>query len=331
MLSEEDKISLRKLIDINIKIKEICDSLREMEINFKTETKLFQNKLNILKRLIITENKIYDRFRNYPEKIIAAYNEISFSRESLFEMNVLTELDDVANDYSENLVRTRIANHLLNLFLSSEESKMELANMPFPIDGKAYSFIEICIQCDFVNTILTILNKYVDEKEYSSIRDLLFKIKDNYAFLHEEIETDLLEHNMQINPCLNWKAKIYADIAGLDEDDVLQIEEGLGNEVFDEKIDDIITIEEEELTDREVLFQYTLAQILVRSAMLFLGEENARYLQDTFKLNVYNENCVVEGEKLTDMAARGQARIDHVLKMYDEDKKLPVVYSARRS
>ena len=64
--------------------------------------------------------------------------------------------------------------------------------------------------------------------------------------------------------------------------------------------------------------------------MLFLGEENAKNLQDTFKLNVYNENCVVEGEKLTDLAARGQARIDYVLKMYDEDKKLPIVYSTRR-
>lgn len=330
MLSEEDKKCLRILIDINIKIKEIYDTLRELEINYATESYIFKNKIKLLNKLIDRENKIYERFRNYPEKIIEAYNEISFSRESLFEMNILTELDDVANDYSENLVRTRIANHLLNLFLISDESKMELNNMPFLIDGKAYSHIEICIQCDYVSTVLTILNKYIDNKKYSNIRDLLFRIKDNYAFLHEEIETDLLEHNMQINPCLNWKAKVYADIAGLDEEDVLQIEEGLGNEVFDEKIEDIITIEEEELTDREVLFQYTLAQILIRSSMLFLGEENARYLQDNFKLNVYNENCVVEGEKLTDMATRGQARIDNVLKMYDEDKKLPIVYSARR-
>ena len=194
MLNEEDKINVRKLIDINIKIKEIYDSLREMEINFKTETKLFQNKLNLLKRLVMAENKIYERFRNYPEKIIEAYNEISFSDDSLFEMNVLTELDDVANDYNENLVRTRLANHLLNLFLSSDESRMELANMPFPIDGKAYSHIEICIQCDYVSTVLTILNKYIDKKEYSSIRNLLLRIKNNYAFLHEEIETDLLEH-----------------------------------------------------------------------------------------------------------------------------------------
>ena len=101
--------------------------------------------------------------------------------------------------------------------------------------------------------------------------------------------------------------------------------------MFDEKIDDIITIEEEELNDDEVCFQYTLAQILIRSAMLFLGEENARYLQENFKLNVYNENCVVEGEKLTDMAARGQERIDKLLRMYDEDKKLPIIYSTRRN
>ena len=47
MLNEEDKIVLRKLIDINIKIKEIYDSLREMEINFKTETKMFKDKLKI--------------------------------------------------------------------------------------------------------------------------------------------------------------------------------------------------------------------------------------------------------------------------------------------
>ena len=196
MLSEEDKIKLRKLIDINIKIKEIYDSLREMEVNYKTESNLFKNKLNLLNKLVIVENKIYEEFKNNPEKIIAAYNEISFSSDSLFEMNVLTELDDIANDYSENLVRTRIANHLLNIFLSSDESSMELTNLPFPIDGKAYSFIEICIQCDFVNTILTILNKYLDEKEYDSIRDLLFRIKDNYAFLHEEIEIDLLKNNM---------------------------------------------------------------------------------------------------------------------------------------
>ena len=331
MLNEEDKIVLRKLIDINIKIKEIYDSLREMEINFKTETKMFKDKLNILKRLVMAENKIYDEFKNHPEKIIEAYNEISFSRESLFEMNVLTELDDIANDYSENLIRTRIANHFLNLFLSSEESSMELSNMPFDIDGKAYSQIEIGIQTDFVSTILTILNKYLNQNKYNNIRDLLFRIKDNYAFLHEEIEYDFLEHNMQINPCLNWKAKIYADIAGLDEIEVSQIEEGLGNEVFDEKIDDIITIEEEELEDNEVLFQYTLAPILVRSAMLFLGEENAKNLQNTFKLNVYNENCIVEGEKLTDLAARGQSRIDQVLGMYDEDKKLPIIYSTRRN
>ena len=330
MLGEEDKIKLRKLIDINIKIKEIYDSLREMEVNYKTESNLFKNKLNLLNKLVIVENKIYEEFKNNPEKIIAAYNEISFSSDSLFEMNVLNELDDIANDYSENLVRARIANHLLNLFLSSDESSMELVNMPFDIDGKAYSQIEICIQTDYVSTILTILNKYLDKKEYNNIRDLLLRVKDNYAFLHEEIELDLLEHNFQINPELNWKAKVYADIAGLDEEDVLQIEEGLGNEVFDEKIMDIITIEEEELEDREVCFQYYLAQILVRSSMLFLGEENAHHLQDTFKLNATNENCIVEGEKLTDLAARGQARIDRVLKMYDEDKKLPIIYSARR-
>lgn len=331
MLSEKDKINLRELININIKIKDIYDSIREMEEKFTTESNLFKSKLNILKKLIIAENKIYEGFKNYPEKIIAAYNEISFSRASLFEMNVLNELDDVANDYSENLIRTRIANHFLNLFLSSDESCMSLANIPFDIDGKAYSQIEICIQIDYVNTILTILNTYLNDKKYNNIRNLLFKIKDNYAFLHEEIELDFLEHNFQINPDLNWKAKIYSDIAGLDEWEVDQIEEGLGNEVFDEKIDDIITIEEEELEDREVFFQYTLAQILIRSAMLFLGEENAHYLQNNFKLNVYNEKCVVEGEKLTDLAARGQARINKVLAMYDEDKKLPIIYGARRS
>ena len=330
MLSEEDKINLRKLIDINIKIKEIYDSLRELEINYKKDTNLYNSKLNLLKNLLLMENKIYAMFKSEPSKIIAFYNEISFSRESLLEMNVITELDDVCNDYSENLVRARIANHLINLFLSSEESEMELTNMPFPIDSKAYSHVEMCIQCDYVSTVLTILNQYLNKKEYSSIRNLLLRIKDNYAFLHEEIETDLLEHNMQINPCLNWKAKVYADIAGLDNFEVDQIMAGLGNEVFDNKIDDIITIEKEELEDAEVFFQYTLAQILIRSAMLFLGEENAHYLQDNFKLNVYNENCVVEGEKLTDMACRGQARIDEVLKMYNEDKKLPIVYGARR-
>ncbi len=331
MLNAEDKMELRKLIDINIKIKEIYDSLREMEINYKTESKIFQNKLHILKKLVLAENKIYEMFKNEPEKIIDAYNKISFSSESLFEMNVLTELDDVANDYSENLVRTRIANHLLNLFLNSDESSMELANMPFNIDGKAYSQIEICIQTDYVNTVLTILNYYINDKKYNSIRNLLLRIKDNYAFLHEEIEFDLLEHNMQINPNLNWKTKIYADIAGLDEWEVDQIAEGLGNEVFDDKIMDIITIEEEELGDIEACFQYYLAQVLVRSSMLFLGEENARYLQDNFKLNATNEKCIVEGEKLTDLAARGQARIDKVLGMYNEDKKLPIIYSTRRN
>ena len=330
MFDEVDKIKLKKLVSINIKIKKIYDFLNGMEERFETESNKFKDNLNLLKKLIIEENKIYDDFKNHSEKIILAYNKISFSSESLFEMNVLTELDDVANDYSENLVRTRIANHLLNLFLSSDESDMELVNLPFNVNGKAYSQIEICIQSDYVSTVLTILNKYLNNNKYINIRNLLLRIKNNYAFLHEEIETDLLEHNFKINSELNWKAKIYADIAGLDEDAVFQIEEGLGNEVFDKKIDDIITIEKEELEDNEVYFQYTLAQILIRSAMLFLGEENARFLQKNFKLNVYNENCVVEGEKLTDLADRGQARIDEVLKMYDEDNKLPIIYSTRR-
>ena len=330
MFDEVDKIKLKKLVSINIKIKKIYDFLNGMEERFETESNKFKDNLNLLKKLIIEENKIYDDFKNHSEKIILAYNKISFSSESLFEMNVLTELDDVVNDYSENLVRTRIANHLLNLFLSSDESDMELVNLPFNVNGKAYSQIEICIQSDYVSTVLTILNKYLNNNKYINIRNLLLRIKNNYAFLHEEIETDLLEHNFKINSELNWKAKIYADIAGLDEDAVFQIEEGLGNEVFDKKIDDIITIEKEELEDNEVYFQYTLAQILIRSAMLFLGEENARFLQKNFKLNVYNENCVVEGEKLTDLADRGQARIDEVLKMYDEDNKLPIIYSTRR-
>ena len=179
---------------------------------------------------------------------------------------------------------------------------------------------------DFLNTLLTILNFYLNDEKYYIINDLLLNLKYGISFLYEEIEADFLENDFNINNILYWQANALADYYRLDREKLKAIQRGVVINFYEEKIDSIIRISLDSESDKQEIFDYTISEILIRASLLLLGEKTVNYLK-TLELQLTPD--VPHDEKAIENLKHAQDRVNNVLGMYDKDKELLNVISLR--
>ena len=104
------------------------------------------------------------------------------------------------NNDQEVLIRKRIIIRLINFWC-------------FLINDTSYELTNAC-NLDLLNTFLTILNIYLEDTNYKDYKDLEM-LKYNLAFLNPDLEKDLIDHDMQINPIIYWSSDVIASLSSI--------------------------------------------------------------------------------------------------------------------
>ena len=199
-LSKKEEAILNRLIVVSESIYNIKNELKELEKNNKVYTLEWDNKINELKTTISLENSLYN---------ILTFKEINHISDYLLEECEYDRLDihlqNILNLNKTNIIKTRVFEKL-DIYFEDYKAKNP-ANLADRLYQDDYKMLKV-VKKDYLNTILTILNEYLNNNEYQSIKDYLLSIK--YALsMFLEVEDDLIQDNFIIGD-LYWLSDAYA-------------------------------------------------------------------------------------------------------------------------
>ena len=328
MLSKDILENIKTLLAVTSSINETYAKLKELEIKGEKESQEYQSLVEGLKSSLALEKSIYDRFPNNLDILGTIERTISDKKESLINFNLQEKIDAIVNNH--NLIKTRIHLNLFNKMLAIKDAdfvinvndKEVLKNQT----SRSILIINNTVIKDFVNTILTILNLYLNNPKYHMINDLLLNFKYSLSFLYKDVEDDFLENDFNINNELYWESNAIADYYKLDREKLNSIQRGSAYQVFHTTIDEIIEISLDEKSSRLEIFAYTISEVLVRACLLLLGDNVVAYLKGK-RLRLDPNTDQIENAK--DILKAAQKRVDNVFAMYDKDKELLNVISLR--
>lgn len=210
-LTKEDYENLKKLFFISYKIKWAYDNLAMLEINNKKDTEEFTKWTNYLQTLLELETQIYNIIGKSPKKISDMLCYILESE----PYNLTDVLIYLNNDEEEEILKSRVAAHfdyLINTVPFSEEDEyfedeeledeakleklekelgVELTEEKIEEMEKEFFYqakVDLMMEQDVINTILTMLKNYLDNPAFASIRDSLIKFKYKMAFAFKGVE-----------------------------------------------------------------------------------------------------------------------------------------------
>ena len=328
MLNKDILRNIQTLLAITSSINETYAKLKELEINGQKESAEYNSTIESLKSSLELEKSIYDRFPNDIDTLNKIEYTISKSESFWINFNLKENLKAIINH--NNLTNLRIQLKLFNKMLTIKNAEFIIDVSDENILNKQSSrnilLINATIIKDFLNTLLTILNFYLNDEKYYIINDLLLNLKYGISFLYEEIEADFLENDFNINNILYWQANALADYYRLDREKLKAIQRGVVINFYEEKIDSIIRISLDSESDKQEIFDYTISEILIRASLLLLGEKTVNYLK-TLELQLTPD--VPHDEKAIENLKHAQDRVNNVLGMYDKDKELLNVISLR--
>ena len=328
MLSEDILRNIKTLLAITSSINETYSNLKELEINNKKESEEYQSLIESLKSSLELEKSIYDRFPNDLEILSNIEHTISESKNYWINFNLKDNINAILNNY--NLINLRIHLKLFNKMLRLKDADFVInVNNEDVLENQSSKNILIInsyIIRDFLNTLLTILNLYVNNPKYNKINDLLLNFKYGISFLYEEIEEDFLENDFNINNNLYWEANAIADYYQLDREKLNAIQRGTVFDLYKERIDKIIKIYLDDNSSKKELFDYIVSEILVRASLLLFGDKTVNYLKS---LELQLSPIITHNEEMVENLRKAQNRVDNILKKYDKDRELLQIISLK--
>lgn len=266
----ENRENLEILFEITSSILTNLKGLEELEINGNVDSKEYSNLVMVIQNQLELEKSIL-------EKIILNRNELRMYLGYLTKSNPIKFTDNFdcikSEDYEE-LITRRIINMLNEMNTLPELEVLKV----FGIDFDSIKRAKDAVEEDLINTILYLLNEYIINPEYESIRRKLIAYKYNIAFINNSTLINMLENDFKINSPLYWSHLLfYSDktktqIAFSKEIGSLELLKAYSELLIEEKNPSLIV----------------LYQSLVRSALLMLPKETFEELKNNVKI-ILNE------------------------------------------
>ena len=328
MLSKDILENIRTLLVITSSINETYAKLKELEIKGEKESKEYQSLIESLKSSLELEKSIYDRFPKDLDILSNIDYTISSKEEFWINFNLQDNINAILNNYS--LIKLRIHLNLFDRMLAIKDADFIIStNKKDVLENQTprnILIINATVIRDFVNTLLIILNSYLNDSKYNTIKDLLLNFKYGLSFLYEDIEKDFLENDFNINKDLYWESNAIADYYRLDREKLNAIKRGTVFNIFKEKTDNIIEIAINENSSKQDIFTYIISEILIRASLLLFGDKTVDYLKGK-KLQLPSN--MSHNEELIEQIKVAQNRIDSIFEIYAKDKELLNVISLR--
>lgn len=318
-LTEKDYQILKELLKINKKIKSIYDNLYKLEICHSKDNEEYKEVIKSLKQEIIKENKIYELIGKDIERLYAYANYIF--------PNGICELDEeievLKNDNSSELIKLRVAkriNDLINEFVFEDfEDEYDSLNCDDEMDCEEEfrkdCLIQKTIEEDIVNTILVILNKYINNPNCSIVKDKLIKFKYNVAYTNKIIEYYILNNNFIINDNLYLKSIFISDIERKDKEDTLATFYDYVNNLCHFEIDELIRLLN--INDKSNII---LTLIIIRSCLVYIHNKKVDNTKKILELEILLSS--IDNELIINL-------INDMFVENNKDKEIPQILSLR--
>ena len=316
-ITKEEKEYINSLLEVSKEIKKLYDAILPFVKKKSILKDEFKELIKRLENAISKETKIYDSILKNPNcinGILYAINDLE--ENDVVNNDLVSEISLYKDSREEDLIKRRITNRLVSMMFKNtdmvlkSDDAMDVSNLK----------INSHITDDFISTITYILDSYIKDDSYKNIHGDLESILFNIIFMHKNIEVNKVYFKFAPSDKLFWDAPYLRGCYDVSKEDYEELCREMGNNIFDEVFYDLISTDDEELEDHDILVDYTLKEAISRSALLFLSEEEVKEIHDNIKLEVFNEDIVVEGEKYTDIVDRARMRKEKVFDCYKIDK-----------
>ncbi len=328
MLSKDILENIQTLLAVTSSINETYTKLDELEANDKKENSEYKSYIASLKSSLELEKSIYERFPNDLDVLSKIEYVINDNKDYWLNFNLQENIDAILNH--NNYIKLRIHLKLFNKMLGIKNAEFIINTNDKDVLNKQSTrsilIINATVIRDFLNTLVVILNSYLNDPKYNVIKNLLLDVKYGISYLYEEIENDFLENNFNINSDLYWVANVVADYYQLDTQKLKAIQRGTVYNLYVNKINNIIKISLDENSDKQEIFDYVIGEILVRVSLILFGDKTVEFLKkQRLQLSPTSPHDAIGMEIL----GSAQKRVDKVFEIYDKDKELPQVISLK--
>ena len=176
------------------------------------------------------------------------------------------------------------------------------------------NFLQNAVMKDAINTIMWLLNEYINDEEYKNIKKYLVNFKYLIAFAYEHIEKYLINNNFEINKELYLSAEFFQDLNG-EMFDLNFIKNEQALDLLDNHGEDLIELYYKEIDE----WQYVKAimnSIITRAGLIFADNE----ITQDYKNFILNEIFDYEGKnEISDRI------IYKTLGNIEKDKEIPSI------
>lgn len=245
-----------------------------LEKEGNAESPQYESVQNALESSLELEKDIYSRFPKDIQTISKLY---LYFKESKGSLDVTTKafLEDALKSNKESLVKRRIHSKLIQEFaslLSEKESSLYTVQINGGDSISLKSYIDCSESCttDYLNTLLTILNEYLNDERFKNIEGDLWQVAYNCFFMNPQIEREVKDQHMRINPELYWQSQAVIGYYGLDENVASSLKEGMARYGLEASFEYIISNYPYNFLTQPLY--YFMAQIVFRASALFLGK-----------------------------------------------------------
>ncbi len=300
-------------------IKESYNKLRDLDINGKKNDPLFNQTQNALTSSLALEKDLYNRIPD-DSKTLDALILYMFKEKGELNYNIELLLKDLILGSEEDLIKRRIYQKLSEKFalcINPRETTMDILR----IEGmekqtvKSYLNIRQTITTDFLNTLLAIINLYLAKSSNYDAKEGLFKIIYNCFFVNFLIESDALEHEMNINPILYFESLAMSSFYKVEKEVIFLLKMALMGEVPFKSL--AYLLEDLPFKFLKSPLNYFISEIILRACVLFSFEDDMIEILDDFLTSDDN----LEGEDKKYLRERW-----HQLKeLFQKDKNIPQV------
>ena len=310
-LTKNDQEDITALMNISYSLLDNFIKLRDLEINGGYGSDEYKSIIECLKSTLSLEESFYNRFGNHPLKLQAILNKFVSSKEA-WDINKDVQIANANN--KEELVKRRIVLRLVD--------KMCRIKRKIPsLDGQIFNNameISLTVKKDIINSILCILNLYLQDFKFQTINGNLENMKYNFAFLYQFVEEDFLANNFAINPELYWVANFMANIKRTPIQAVEAYRKSYASELLERALQDALNHDRYSLRNKDDYANAIVSQILIRAGLLFCSEDIVKELTNKFQ-RYMSVNQMMNGDN------SGEKFVMEALNLHSSDRSLPKI------
>ena len=182
--------------------------------------------------------------------------------------------------------------------------------------------VDLMMEQDIINTILKMIKNYLDNPDFSNIKDALIKFKYKLAFAFKFVEKDFLTNNFTINDTLFWQTKMYTDTKAKNGNkDLKESKNSHAEDLLYEQYGYLLEMFYTNLSNKENYAHAIMIEIFVRTGLILADEEvvGSFILMMESEIDYFEKNNI-QNKEVKDFIYNAFSHIE-------EDKCLPNILS----